>query len=501
MSDASADVAEGLNAGFRVLQGELPYRDFWLLYPPGEAYLPALLYRLVGLRPDFVLLVQVILGALGGAAAFWLAQSLLRRTWLALLVALVVYFQGSVSVFFLLLMLAATLLLHHFRVHSPRAVALAGLLTGVAFFFDTYVTGAGLTAFLVALLLHGQFQRRTWRQALALPALCGGCALLVAVLMALPLLPVWKPMLLQLFHESLQHGTIMTLPYFFSSFASWELLLKDLAQFHGLASLPRLLYDFGWWLTVVAQYLLPGLGLLAAVGYLGTARPAIFSRTVTWLLLLWAVFGMPRGLFRSDLGHLTQSTTPLFFLLGFLLERASGASGFGRQALRGLLVATGLLVALSVPLSLVRATREWWTPHYAVRAPRGVLLLADASEAGHLQATIDFITSQTQEDDYIFVTPWFAPPLYALTNRRNPTYYDSLVDPIILPSVEKQQGICRDLLAKGTRVVVHYPYWGFDDKPHQQFLAACPLVQECLDRHFRCVAAHGRYWLYVPREH
>jgi hypothetical protein len=30
------DMAEYLNNAFRVVQGQLPYRDFWLLFPPGK---------------------------------------------------------------------------------------------------------------------------------------------------------------------------------------------------------------------------------------------------------------------------------------------------------------------------------------------------------------------------------------------------------------------------------------------------------------------------------
>jgi hypothetical protein len=98
----------------------------------------------------------------------------------------------------------------------------------------------------------------------------------------------------------------------------------------------------------------------------------------------------------------------------------------------------------------------------------------------------------------MFVTPWFAPPFYTLTDRRNPTYYDSLIDPVALPSREKQEAICRDLLSKPTRIVVDYPDWGFDNAPRMQWRAACPLVEECIATHFTRVAAYGRYWIYVP---
>ncbi len=66
----------------------------------------------------------------------------------------------------------------------------------------------------------------------------------------------------------------------------------------------------------------------------------------------------------------------------------------------------------------------------------GKLLFESESEATSVNSAIEFINKNTHEGDYIFVTPWFVPPFYALTNRKNPTYYDSVIDLIVRPSNE-----------------------------------------------------------------
>ncbi len=50
----SGDTSEYLNNPVRILNGELPYKDFWLLHPPGEVYLPALMYKLFGLNINII---------------------------------------------------------------------------------------------------------------------------------------------------------------------------------------------------------------------------------------------------------------------------------------------------------------------------------------------------------------------------------------------------------------------------------------------------------------
>ena len=36
-----------LNNPVRILRNQVPYKDFWLLFPPGEVLIPALIYKMV----------------------------------------------------------------------------------------------------------------------------------------------------------------------------------------------------------------------------------------------------------------------------------------------------------------------------------------------------------------------------------------------------------------------------------------------------------------------
>ena len=138
--------------------------------------------------------------------------------------------------------------------------------------------------------------------------------------------------------------------------------------------------------------------------------------------------------------------------------------------------------------------------HYEVSTEYGTLLFQNESEAIDVNDVISFINKNTDEGDYIFVTPWFAPPFYALTDRKNPTYYDSLIDLVARPSDEKQIKVCNDLLNKDTKLIIHYADWGFDNKEELQFLNACPILQRCIEDNFKLVEKYGHYWIYVPKK-
>ena len=64
-----------LIGGLRILDGEVPYRDFWTIYAPGSYYVSAALFALFGRHAYWQSLLTAILGA-GAASAFFL---LLRR--------------------------------------------------------------------------------------------------------------------------------------------------------------------------------------------------------------------------------------------------------------------------------------------------------------------------------------------------------------------------------------------------------------------------------------
>jgi len=175
------DLGEYVNNPVRVLCGEKPYRDFWLLHPPGEVYLPAAVYRL-GFNVNAVLLVNAGISVLVGLVAFLVGRSVSGSDLEGLLAALLVFFAGVpaeyvgyvyLHVYLLFLLGTAGLLAAYFRTRRLLSLFFAGMLVGCAFFFRTYLTGAAALALLATVLLESRSRNCTWRESAGVLAICG----------------------------------------------------------------------------------------------------------------------------------------------------------------------------------------------------------------------------------------------------------------------------------------------------------------------------------------
>ncbi|HTS01775.1 MAG TPA: glycosyltransferase family 39 protein, partial [Thermoanaerobaculia bacterium] len=72
------DEGNTLCAATRVLAGETPYRDFWLLHPPGTTWLLAGAFRVFGATLGVERAVKVVVVALTAALVFLLARRAAR---------------------------------------------------------------------------------------------------------------------------------------------------------------------------------------------------------------------------------------------------------------------------------------------------------------------------------------------------------------------------------------------------------------------------------------
>src|SRR5262249_11566000 len=150
----------------------------------------------------------------------------------------------------------------------------------------------------------------------------------------------------------------------------------------------------------------------------------------------------------------------LVFLLRPLRAEAGKSSPSGRLAAA---VALALVIGIAqvAPVETAAHIAAIGKQHYPIIAPHRTLILDEPNYAAGIEGVGDEVLRPSDGGDPLFVTAWSAPPLYALTGRRNPTYYDSLVDLCHRPSREKQRQVCRELLSGGAKLVVHRRGWNF----------------------------------------
>jgi hypothetical protein len=483
-----------LQAAARIAHGEVPYRDFWWFYPPGQPLLLGGLWKLLG--PS--LLTWRVLRVLCDAAVSVLAWRLALRGGASPRAALAVWLAAALAMAYpsgphpypptLVLCLAALL------AFEERPL-LAGVLAGLAAYWRLEFAGYLTLGILLACAVS-----RAPRTA----ARFAGAAALTAVVGYAPIVAL--------------AGVAR----------SWDLLVKyPLTEFSAYQSLPfPLHYDgplntgsIGGFLSDSAENLLlfyvPLVLVVGlAVGLLGLART--WSRDSAWRLAV-GVFGIGMAHYlitRPDVFH----TAPLGVVAAVLVGWAvSGRAAPTRRsgAARTLVVRSGpVLALLSVAVlayAIVEgADRRWlelrraYVPLHlpvadGVRVPKGDRADIERAVAA-LQARVS-----PGEPTYVatlradLVTSGY-PLLYVLADRPNPTRYD-IEAPGVVTSLRVQREIVAALERARPAAVVRdtSPITAANEPNKAGRSSGVRFLDRYLTTAYRPVARYGRFVVLARR--
>lgn len=438
-----------LQAASRIASGEVPYRDFWWFYPPGQPYLLAGLWELSGPSLLDWRIVRVLANAVVAVLAWRLAlgrstPALALVAWAAALLAMA-YPSGPHPFPLALAFALGALLL--FERHPVWAGILVGACAAWRIEFAAYL-GVGI---LLALAVSPEKEMR--RRALPLVV----CASVIS-------------------------ATVLYLPVVAQAGIgpSWDLLVwYPLTEFGDYQSLPfPLAYDgplntssLGGFLSDSAENLLAWwLPLAAMLGFAGAliAIFGAFRRATDWPAVATIVFAVGMAhylLVRADIFH----TAPLVVTGSVLASWAIAAWRMRDLApkARKLLAGAGAAVAAaSLAYAVVEGLDRQWlllrAPEVKVEAPPADGVRAEPNLARPLSEAVAEARSLTAPGEPIYVmgrradiTTAGAPLFYVLAERPNPTRYD-IAAPGVVTSAPVQEEIVEDLRSARPSVIVRW---------------------------------------------
>ena len=407
-----------LQAAARVADGQLPYRDFYANYGPGQYYLVGGLDWVFGPSLLSWRVVRVALDALVGVLAYAIArrdapEPLALGAWLAVVVVMAHPTVPHPNAAALALAFGAILL-------ARRSPVGAGVLAGVAFAFRFDV---GLAAAIGAALAA--------ERAAALRSVAAAAA--TAVLLVAPF--------------------ALAAPGDF-----WDQTIGFALDEQSLQRLPLPgSYDGGFEPNKILAFYMPyvlmgGLALWLALAA-ATRAP----------LRLWAPFplalaGLGYLLARADEFHLV----PLAAVLPVLLATAAGREWpAGRRLAAAALVLPLVLVALD-GLDKNRIDLIDAPPLAAIEVDVADGVKAPTGEARALERLVDHVRERVPAGQPLFVAnPRHDlvragnPLVYVLADRPNPTRYD-VMQPGVVTTAPVQREIVRDLRRSGAELVVRW---------------------------------------------
>ena len=411
-----------LQAAARISEGQLPYRDFYANYGPGQYFLIGGLDALFG--PSLVpwRVVRVLLDAAVAVLAYALARRdapvpLALAAWLAVVLAMAFPSIPSPNPAALALGFGAILV-------ARRSPIAAGALAGVAFAFRFDVGVAAIVgAMLAALVDRGR--------GAAVRAGAVGAAV----------------------------GAVLVLPLVIASPGDfWDQTIGFALDEQSLQRLPLPgAYDGGFEPNKQLQHyfayvLLAGTALWALVALWRRAPLRL------WLALPLAAAGVNYLLARADAFHLVPLAAVLPVLLATLAarERAAGRAAWA-LALAGVL---GLIALHGLDRKRIQVLDPPPLTRLSAATADGVR--AEAREAAALNALVPYVQARVAPGEPVFVAnprhdrvKVGNPLVYVLLDRPNPTRYD-VIQPGVITTAGVQREVVEDLERARPEILVRW---------------------------------------------
>lgn len=447
----SYSIGYNLYAAERVLLGDVPYRDFHTLYPPGTLYLNALLFELLGVKLHTALIGVLVFKVLTVLTLYLCARQAMPAAW-----------AFSASVFGLLwlrpngpfksvpmhygaLFLASGLyfLLRHVNRHGQLSLLLCGLSLGCLTLIKHNIGIYAFVGSVILLLVMEHSQARQRYRNLAV----------MAVGLATPLVPVVLAM-----HSQDALG-LMTRTLLFGP---GEFLLSRLVATPSPiapAALVVLLSTFAYvthrvrandrmvavmWIValaavciapVVSQSALDGLifygpVLVIGVGLLSVWLSKRTSLSGSSVVFAFAVFAgaafmetFPRFAREQAIAAMPFVGLLIFYMIFLFKEKAT-------ESISGWLPSR-IALATAPLLFLIIAARLLMTTYFdapfklrsdtplAIERGRGVLFPKDI--AAEIDEVVGYVRAKVPEGDYFFAHSYAGSSFLFLANRRNPS--------------------------------------------------------------------------------
>ena len=478
-------VGYSVSSAERVLQGEVPYRDFLYNYTPGTLWLNAVLMKLFGSTLMTVNSGLFVFKLATLVTLFYLAKRLTNQ-WVALVpVALTLAWLGHQYIFgvvptqySLLFVLAGMgLMLSYDRSGRLGWLFLSGLAIGVVLTFKYNVgillLAAGTAAIVAREVIGRNGETSVSRRVLLAAGRSGiywaGFGVVVAALMAyMASHGALLAMINHFLHHAAEYSESRSVPLPRPKQllpVITGLLVVAAAGYVVIRRAPKLFA--GYTITVIAlgsgALLVPGRAYIlkqsaaAAVAYLPLALFGAIVWLVVWRLVKgfrgatareqwWHKYGaiiivtlFTLGAYlemypRADEYHLVRVLPPIFLLLVlFIGLTLPSVTSYFRRYFEGpsrpaLMTVSGLIVLL-----VVAGVYGTWRPHFdgrvnfidrkplSIERARGMLV--SSRQAEFIEGLAHSIEANSSPDDYIFSFAQRGSGFYFLTGRRNPTRF------------------------------------------------------------------------------
>ncbi len=401
--------------GLRILDGDIPYRDFWTMYAPGQFYLVAALFRVFGPHVWVQGVAMLLLVAVSAGVLFGILRARLALPVATALVVTAVFIgmewrvspeMTSYEPLLLCALLAINLLLHYFAGAGATKLLLAGVCLGIAAWFKHdvafYVTIGSAAALILSWIATGPNRPPTWLRplkAVAMLALTTGVVVLpVAVWVAWNAgLDAWRDLIQ---FPATDFRIVRGEPYP-SILPPWRSLLVWLGAIGSAGKAATAMNQFAVW--ILAN--MPQVTFLVGAAWIYTQRHSLAPHRVAagLLFLAWMPFFWAAAHVQQNTHLATMATLSL--LLGALawpsIPRGDRGTGPRRLLLLAFSVyAVGLLLRPALNAGQIL---YFWPGSRTTSIPAVRGILAPSQQLDVYDPIVTFVRDHVAPTESIYV--------------------------------------------------------------------------------------------------
>jgi hypothetical protein len=480
-----------LNSAKRVVSGEIPYKDFYTPYPPGRYYLLAFLFKTFGQNANILRILEAMILVSCSILVYIIARILGVNQVFSLIAAILMILGPGPwhKIFypFFTLVNILVILLFQKKATIYRCLLISGVI-GLTFLFRQDIGIISLSIFLFMILLMVLTRKKDFytlciysTSSLVIPFLI----ILIPYAMILTKIGL-STLTYHLFNAGFREVTSTSLPfgtisplfkgYFFANFLKF--LLKS------IFFIPILIYI---------------LSIIHAITFFFTGE----ERAPIILVTAFGLFSSHQILWRSDLGHLLQSSSPAYILIGLLLESIFiniGLVGINEK-IKILMSSAIIIVLMLFMITLIIAGGSSYPGTIFTRFGNKRSLdienchffikpeLADA-----LEKTVNLIHSKTMRDEKILAIPDI-PIIYFLSDRKNPARHD-LYLPGRLQGEGEEIQIIENFKKNPPKIIIYNINNNNDGFPERKFDQQFYIFQKFIESNYKTIDKFGGFAIY-----
>lgn len=448
------DEGESLHNAQRIISGDMPYRDFFAVFPPFDNYYYAIIMKIFG---NSVLVPRIISALIFSGA-----------------VGILYLISGPVSALLLIFSDVSTdrlffytpIFLAIYLFIKNKHLFISGLLLGSISWFRMDIPAT----FVIAMFVIGTFFNKKIKPLFVL--------MLGYVLPMLALL-IW-----------MYHFKVLSLFYRQAIVQALQVTkLMDLSILNPIqiVSLPLTLRSAYIAFTNLYFY------LLIAVWGVGIFWAIKKKVTSALIFLISGALAFPYIMGRTDIGHMVKGGMFVFVILGL----------WAKESNKWLRLPS---ITISIALVIAGIVQTGWLVKFndtkvniknnTLRLNKNYVLGTTLPSAQTLKQSVEYLQTES-EDQSVLVVPYMA-GLYFLADRSSPSRYNNILGGEIATFDEQREFIVQ-VEKKAVNIVIYDPKYNYNS-PGFELRTYNPLIHEYIMNTYTVINTTSEGWLFMKRK-